>query len=220
MSKEQILPLYYKDFFTSTSEWSDTEVGQYVRLLLRQWDEGAISPELERFKNAATSVQKKFKEVEPGKLQNPKMEKVREIWNSMNVTEPKKKAIKKVATQKEVSELVFPFHTTEFTQTWAQLMELKKWKTKTQKTLQENLKFLSEHSHNDAIEIMKKTIRGNWQGLFKLHEHEKRITNQKGSGSRFTEAKSQISQLADATREISKQRGMLFDTGGDEERQP
>jgi uncharacterized protein YdaU (DUF1376 family) len=80
-----ILPFHHKEFSTSTQDWTDEEVGSYVRLLLHQWANGSITDDLTRLQRISNSIEKnagvvlqKFKPCEePGRLQNSKMEAIR-----------------------------------------------------------------------------------------------------------------------------------------------
>lgn len=65
-------------------------------------------------------------------------------------------------------ELIFPFDSQPFMSVWEILVKEKKWKGKSQMALQACLQQLSEVSEPDAIQMMKNTIAGEWQGLFPL----------------------------------------------------
>lgn len=80
--------------------------------------------------------------------------------------------------------LVFPFNSTEFMQVWGVLSNEQKWAKKSISALQASLDKLSKHSEADAIQMMKDSIAGGWQGLFEL----KKTTNgnSKTSGTGFT----------------------------------
>lgn len=74
----------------------------------------------------------------------------------------------KVKKKGEKIELVFPFTSDQFINTWNILIKEKKWRHKSPAALQASLKFLSSHSEPEAIEIMERSIAGEWQGLFEL----------------------------------------------------
>lgn len=77
-------PLYYKRLLTSTIGWKDDEFGAYVRLLIHQFDNGAIPSEMNELKRISPSIQKhwplikkKFKDNGNGGLVNEVMNDVR-----------------------------------------------------------------------------------------------------------------------------------------------
>lgn len=73
-------------------------------------------------------------------------------------------------------ELVYPFLSENFMKVWDVLIKQPKWKRKSQDALQASLKQLSKHSEKEAIEMMERSIAGNWQGLFEQNKsNEKRI---------------------------------------------
>ena len=75
--------LYTADFKEATQEWTDDEVGRYIRLMMAEWELGSISPDPRRHSagnlEAWETVKGKFKPTGPGgRLQNAKLEEVRE----------------------------------------------------------------------------------------------------------------------------------------------
>lgn len=73
-------------------------------------------------------------------------------------------------------ELVYPFSSENFMKVWNVLIKQPKWKRKSQDALQASLKQLSKYSEKEAIEMMERSIAGNWQGLFEQNKsNEKRI---------------------------------------------
>lgn len=83
MAKDPILPLYYNDLDRSTRDWTDEELGAYVRLLMHQWDKGSLPNDYQRLTRIATSlsttwptVKEKFVEKNGG-LINERMEEIR-----------------------------------------------------------------------------------------------------------------------------------------------
>lgn len=81
-----ILPFLHKEFSAATCDWTDTEVGAYIRLLMVQWDQGSIPEDINRLRKIADSIDQtqdvvllKFKKAEQiGRLQNLRMEEIRE----------------------------------------------------------------------------------------------------------------------------------------------
>jgi len=88
MAKDPVLPLYFNDFDRSTRDWTDEEVGAYIRLLMEQWDKGSLPKDYQRLTRLATSlnttwptIKVKFEEVD-GVLKNPNMELIRAKINA------------------------------------------------------------------------------------------------------------------------------------------
>jgi hypothetical protein len=76
-------------------------------------------------------------------------------------------------------ELVFPFCSVNFMVVWDLLLKEKKWRKKSFGALQASLELLSKHSEDDAIQMMKNTIAGEWQGLFEIDKSKKQNSNGK-----------------------------------------
>jgi uncharacterized protein YdaU (DUF1376 family) len=82
MAKDPVLPLYYNDLTSSTQDWTDEEFGAFVRLLIYQWDKGALPEEnrMQRISDSAkknwTILSKKFSKTDIG-FQNLRMEEIR-----------------------------------------------------------------------------------------------------------------------------------------------
>lgn len=68
--------------------------------------------------------------------------------------------------QQKPDELVFPYTGDQFMQIWSVLRNEKKWKKKSTAALQASLQQLGEVSENEAVQMMKNSIAGEWQGLF------------------------------------------------------
>lgn len=84
----------------------------------------------------------------------------------------------KVKGKKEqAASLALPFESKEFIEKWEVLLRQKKWKGKSEDALRENLEFLSKQTEQDAIGMMKKTIAGNWAGLFELTDKDRKDAN-------------------------------------------
>lgn len=84
MATNPVFPFYYNDFDRSTRDWTDEEVGAYVRLLVHQWDKGSLPKSYQRLTKLATSldttwdvIKHKFEETEHG-YQNRRLELIRE----------------------------------------------------------------------------------------------------------------------------------------------
>lgn len=83
MAANPVFPLYYNDFDRSTRDWTDEEVGAYIRLLVHQWDMFGLPLGFDRLSRIATSVEKhwpllssKFKNI-GGQLVNERLEEIR-----------------------------------------------------------------------------------------------------------------------------------------------
>ena len=89
MGKAPAFPFYASDFLTDTKEWTDREIGIYIRFLCCEWVNGDISPDNKRllnlissneqqFKNAwEETISHKFQKNSKGRLINKRMEVVR-----------------------------------------------------------------------------------------------------------------------------------------------
>lgn len=87
--KEQkvYMPLMVGDWLKGTSGMKAEVKGVYINLLLHQWDHGHIPEDMDELILIAPEVSKvweklrvKFPKISPGKLQNKKLEDVREFW--------------------------------------------------------------------------------------------------------------------------------------------
>lgn len=70
--------------------------------------------------------------------------------------------------------LKLPYDTIPFIQTWERLLQQPKWRKKTQGALESALCLLAKYPVEVSIEMMEKSIRGEYQGLFRLTEAEMR----------------------------------------------
>jgi hypothetical protein len=70
----------------------------------------------------------------------------------------------------EEQNLVFPFDSKDFLSVWEVLTKEKKWRKKSVSALQASLEQLSKYPEQTAIQMMKNTIAGEWQGLFELKQ--------------------------------------------------
>lgn len=75
------LPLYVRDFLTSTIGWTAEEVGHYMRLLMLQWDRGGLPGELQAIERLSPGVgavwsllEAKFPVDPDGQRRNQRME--------------------------------------------------------------------------------------------------------------------------------------------------
>nr|WP_298656322.1 hypothetical protein [uncultured Flavobacterium sp.] len=73
-------------------------------------------------------------------------------------------------------ELIIPFNSTIFIETWETLLTQPKWRRKSKIALQAALKILSKTTEQKAIEAIERTIAGNYQGIFL--EKTKEVPNQ------------------------------------------
>ncbi len=85
-------------------------------------------------------------------------------------------------------ELVFPFTSPAFMQVWEVLLKEKKWKGKSYAALQASLEKLSEQSEDVAIQMIKDSIAGGWQGLFEPKNTHNGTTKSAEQKSRILDA--------------------------------
>jgi uncharacterized protein YdaU (DUF1376 family) len=99
------MPLYVRDFLTSTFGWSAEERGHYLTLLMLAWDRGSLPAELEhleRFSPGITSVwhmlADKFPIGEDGQRRNARLEQHRE--RCVELKEKRVEAARRAASAK------------------------------------------------------------------------------------------------------------------------
>lgn len=68
-------------------------------------------------------------------------------------------------------ELIFKFQSDLFFDNWNLLIEEPKWKKKTINALQKSLDKLHNYSEENAIQMIKNSIEGNYQGLFEVRNN-------------------------------------------------
>lgn len=86
----------------------------------------------------------------------------------------------KVYRAENISALVLPFDSIDFKNIWDVLIKEKKWNRKSFSALQASLDQLSKVSERDAIQMIKNTIAGEWQGLFELKKQNQYGKQQSG----------------------------------------
>lgn len=81
---------------------------------------------------------------------------------------------KQIKIEKEIrkEKLVLPFSSIDFIQAWEVLLKEKKWRKKSFSALQASLQKLSVVPEQDAIQMIKNTIAGEWQGFFELEKNK------------------------------------------------
>lgn len=80
-----------------------------------------------------------------------------------------KNADKDTVTDKDIVKdikLTIPFSSDEFLEVWGLLLKEPKWKKKSTNALKLSLKKIESMNELDAIQCIKNTIAGGWQGLF------------------------------------------------------
>lgn len=125
-------------------------------------------------------------------------EKVAEIQQSKVKYSKEEKS--KVKHSKELAdhEIILPFSSKEFVDVWNVLIKEKKWKNKSFAALQASAEKLSNVSEQDAIQMMKNSIAGGWQGIFELKNN-----NNNGKGqSNYHSNKTDVAQLVEATKSM------------------
>lgn len=88
--KAPAFQLYAADFYMDTLDWTATEVGAYIRLLLREWTDGPLTPKMANLARIAgvdvrnmqkmwsAVLAKKFLTDNAGLLYNPRLEEARQ----------------------------------------------------------------------------------------------------------------------------------------------
>jgi uncharacterized protein YdaU (DUF1376 family) len=78
---DHYIPFFGRDFYASTAMWTAAEVGHYIRLLVIQWDSGALPAELERLELISPGISSvwellktKFPTCDDGHRRNARME--------------------------------------------------------------------------------------------------------------------------------------------------
>jgi uncharacterized protein YdaU (DUF1376 family) len=78
---DHYIPFFGRDFYASTAMWTAAEVGHYIRLLVIQWDSGALPAELERLELISPGISSvwellktKFPLCDDGHRRNARME--------------------------------------------------------------------------------------------------------------------------------------------------
>jgi uncharacterized protein YdaU (DUF1376 family) len=99
------MPLYVRDFLTSTFGWTAEERGHYLTLLMVAWDRGGIPAELEQIERLSPGVTSawpmladKFPVDEDGLRRNPRLEKHR--GRCVELKEKRVEAAKRAAAAK------------------------------------------------------------------------------------------------------------------------
>ncbi|HRH10402.1 MAG TPA: hypothetical protein PLU73_02760 [Bacteroidia bacterium] len=95
--------------------------------------------------------------------------------------------------------LKLPHHSEKFQETWYMLINMSKWKRKSESALKMALHKLERYNEGDAITMMENSIAGDWQGLFELQTNFKSNNNGK---SKFTGQRSAVQALDDAASNI------------------
>lgn len=67
---------------------------------------------------------------------------------------------------KNIDNIILPFASKEFRETWEILTQQPKWKKKSRQALEMSLKKLAAHTEAEAIEMMQNSIANDWQGVF------------------------------------------------------
>jgi hypothetical protein len=81
------------------------------------------------------------------------------------IGEKGKKEKRRVGKKIETDELIFPFESEKFKSAWLSLLILPKWKKKINHSLQIAINSIAKYDEDFAIELIEKTIAGNYQGI-------------------------------------------------------
>jgi hypothetical protein len=214
MAKDPAFLFYSSDFLSGVTDLTMEERGQYITLLCLQHQKGELNEKTIRLTVGSVSVDVIAKFQKSGDCyKNLRLE--TEILKRLEFTEsrrlngqkggrpkasakplakpsgkPKKNLPEDVNENRnkgivKVENLVFPFDSKDFMSVWDVLTKEKKWRKKSVSALQASLEQLSKHSEQTAIQMMKNTIAGEWQGLFEL----KQQNNGKSNGVKFDKDK-------------------------------
>jgi hypothetical protein len=188
MSKDPAFLFYSSDFLSGTLFFSDSQVGKYVRLLCAQHQHGRLSKRqvLTIIGNEDEDILSKFEIDDKGLYFNKRLETESSKRSSFTLSRKKNLAtshshmkshmqphMENENENKDVIkvEITLPHKSILFKTLWEKLLKQKKWKKKSQDAIEESLKKLAEHSEDDAIEMIRSAIAGEWQGL-----HEVKVT--------------------------------------------
>ena len=83
-----------------------------------------------------------------------------------NIIEDTNEGEKEKKSKSERKNLIFPYTSDTFMNTWNAMLGLSKWKRKQFVSLQASLNKLSNYPEPIAVQTMLNTIEGNWMGLF------------------------------------------------------
>ncbi len=112
--------------------------------------------------------------------------------NNVIKSEEKKEKSKREKTNPT---LIFPYTSVLFMQTWEVLIRQSKWKKKSQDALQTSLEQLSKYDEHTAVQMMKNTIAGGWQGLFEIKKYNNGNNEKSGFNGSSTLDKSIASSI-------------------------
>jgi hypothetical protein len=117
----------------------------------------------------------------------------------VNKSKVNKSKVKESKENKESEILIFPFSSDLFIKVWEVLIKEKKWRGKSFAALQASLEQLGKYPEDEAIQMMKNTIAGGWQGLFEI---KKNNINTIGNGQQQPISKAQ--QILESTEWVRK----------------
>lgn len=220
MAKDPAFLFYSSDFLSGVTDLTMEERGQYITLLCLQHQKGELNEKTIRLTVGSVSVDVLSKFQKSGdSYKNLRLE--QEILKRAEFTEsrrlngqkggrpkasgkplgkpsgkPKKNLPEDVNENRnkgivKVENLVFPFDSKEFLSVWDVLTKEKKWHKKSVSALQASLEQLSKYPEETAIQMMKNTIAGEWQGLFEITKQQ----NGKSNGTPKTFDKDKLTRL-------------------------
>jgi hypothetical protein len=220
MAKDPAFLFYSSDFLSGVTDLTMEERGQYITLLCLQHQKGELNDKTIRLTVGSVSVDVIAKFQKSGDCyKNLRLE--TEILKRLEFTEsrrlngqkggrpkasgkplakpsgkPKKNLPEDVNENRnkgivKFENLVFPFDSKDFMSVWDVLTKEKKWRKKSVSALQASLEQLSKYPEQTAIQMMKNTIAGEWQGLFEITTK----TNGKSNGTPKTFDKDKLTRL-------------------------
>ncbi len=102
-----------------------------------------------------------FNEEIDEKAKGKAKEKAKTVLVPSNIKENNKTKTRK----KDIIDLIFPFHSEKFLESWEILVGMSKWKKKIPHSLQLALNSLGKYEEEFAVELIEKAIEGDWQGV-------------------------------------------------------
>ncbi len=192
--KLEWFPFHHNKFIRDTEQWSDTEVGVYLRLLSSQWRNNHLINDEDRLRNITTQSPESFKKIwefmkvkfpknKDGNLQNLFLEKVRKKQSTF--LQNKSDAGSAGAEARWGKPLTMPFDTDTFKDAWELWKFYKKktynfsYKTKiSEQAALEKISRLSSGKEDIANKIILQSIENQWQGFFNLRkDYEQKFNN-------------------------------------------
>lgn len=173
--------ILYKGQFAPVSGFSDEQLGKLFRALFEWQIEGktavsGLGPEVavafsffvNQFKvdNAKYDSICESRSIAGKKGGRPKKQMLSEKTKKANAFSKSKKSLNDNENENEnEKELVLPYDSEEFRNTWVLLSGQPKWRNKSESALQMSLDALGKYPEEFALELMRRAIEHDWQGV-------------------------------------------------------